>query len=284
MRPEARPLPPLLSTLALPAAFAGLVAMFATVAVERLGGRRGGLLATVPSTIVAYALGSFAASADTATFAASMAAVPAGMLVDAAFLWTWRVLPRRLPPWSFGVRLAATAGAALAVWALAAAALLTGMGALWRRGVPPMASGTVCLVMLAAIGVASCWRPPPSPRGGRPVSVRALVVRGALAATAVGVSLLVTRAGAPLVGGLASVFPAIFLTTMVSLWWAQGEAVSLGAVGPIVLGSTSVGAFALIAAWTLPAWGPWVGVPAAWILAVATTTLPARAWLDRRPS
>ena len=75
--------------------------------------------------------------------------------------------------------------AALAVWALAAAALLTGMGALWRRGVPPMASGTVCLVMLAAIGVASCWRPPPSPRGGRPVSVRALVVRGALAATAV---------------------------------------------------------------------------------------------------
>ena len=77
-------------------------------------------------------------------------------------------------------------------------------------------------------------------------------------------------------------FPAIFLTSMVSVWWSQGRAVSAGAVGPMMLGSASVAAYALIAAFTLPALGPVLGVVSAWILAVGGVTLPSNAWVARR--
>ena len=40
-----------------PALLAGLVAIGATVAIERFGGRIGGLLATVPTTIVPASIG-----------------------------------------------------------------------------------------------------------------------------------------------------------------------------------------------------------------------------------
>ena len=39
--------------------------------------------------------------------------------------------------------------------------------------------------------------------------------------------------------GLASVFPAIFLTTMVALWFSQDSSVSIGAAGPMMLGGAS---------------------------------------------
>ena len=39
----------------------------------------------------------------------------------------------------------------------------------------------------------------------------------------------------------------IFLTTMVSLWLSQGEAVPSGAVGPMMLGASSVAVYALLA-------------------------------------
>ena len=69
---------------------------------------------------------------------------------------------------------------------------------------------------------------------------------------------------------------------MVSVWLSQGEAVQIGAVGPMMLGASSVSGFALIAAFTLPALGALWGTVLAWILAVALVTVPAWLWLQRR--
>jgi hypothetical protein len=80
---------------------------------------------------------------------------------------------------------------------------------------------------------------------------------------------------------MASVFPVIFLTTMVSLWLSQGEAVQSGAVGPMMLGSTAVSAFALLAAFTLPALGVVGGSVVSWLGAVCLVSLPAAAWVRR---
>ena len=81
--------------------------------------------------------------------------------------------------------------------------------------------------------------------------------------------------------GIASIFPAIYLTTMASLWLGQGEAVPAGAVGPMMLGSTSVGAFALLAIVCLPALGPWPGAAIAWLVSVGCVSLPGFVWLRR---
>lgn len=263
----------------LAAVFAALAAIAATRAVERLGGRVGGVVGTMPTTIVPASLGLWAA--DPARFTDSMAMVPAGMLVNAGFLWSWRELPPRLGADDLATRLAKMTGLSLALWC-AGAAVLVGVSHVARDLTAPATIGAASLALTVVCGVAACWTPPPAPRGGRPVTATALLARGGLAAAAIGGSVLVASAGSPLLAGMATVFPAIFLTTMVSLWLAQGEAVPVGAVGPMMLGSASVGAYALLAAALFPTWGLRGAVPA-WLLAVLLVSLPAGAWL-RRPT
>ena len=264
-----------------PAVLAGLVAILVTVAIERLGGVVGGLLGTLPTTIVPFALGAWDGRAD--AFADTMGAVPAGMLLNALFLGLWRILPERLPPgWSFGARLAAMTMASLLAWLAAALVLVRVLDAVRAGGLPTLAVGLLTLLTMVSVGILATWRPRPAPRGTRRVGPVTLALRGALAGGAIAVAIALEETGGPLTSGVASVFPAIFVTTMVSLWLSQGEAVPAGAVGPMMLGSASVSGFALLAALTFPVLGPWLGAAAAWGLAVVVTTLPAFAWLRLR--
>ena len=80
--------------------FAGVVAVGATVALERFGGVLGGILATIPTTIVPASIG-FWLNSDGEGFRAALYAVPLGMLLNAVFLHVWRWLPSKishLPP------------------------------------------------------------------------------------------------------------------------------------------------------------------------------------------
>ena len=74
------------------AVLAGIVATAVTVAIEKWGGLIGGLLGTVPSTIVPAAVGMHLAGGEEALMA-SMSVVPLGMLLNALFLGAWLVLP-----------------------------------------------------------------------------------------------------------------------------------------------------------------------------------------------
>jgi hypothetical protein len=148
---------------------------------------------------------------------------------------------------------------------------------------PTAMVGGVALAIGGSLGVAACWTPPPAPAGSARVPRTVLLARAGLAAAAIGSALTLKATFGGLVAGIASVFPAIFLTTMVGLWLSQGAAVPLGAVGPMMLGATSVGLYALSALWTFPAFGPWAGAAASWLLAVGCGSFPAAVWLARRP-
>lgn len=260
------------------ALFAGAVAILITVAIERLGGRLGGLVGSMPTTIVPASLGLWSSGVE--PFQAAMAAVPAGMLVDAGFLAVWRFLPGRLPPGALGVRLAVMIVASLGAWAVGAALFLAVAGALGAQRA--WALGLGATAALVGVGLLLTRNPLPAPGGSRPVPRRVLALRGLLAAVAIGAAVLLGQQGAPLLAGLASVFPAVFLTMMVSLWLAQGEAVPIGAVGPIVIGSASVAVYALAAALCFPLVGPVAGALAAWVCGVVLGTLPAARWLASR--
>jgi hypothetical protein len=132
---------------------------------------------------------------------------------------------------------------------------------------------------ITSFGVVSCWAAPPAPAGTNAVGVSALLARGALAAMAIGGSVWLAGLGSPLLAGMASVFPAIFMTTMVSLWLAQGESVPVGAVGPMILGSTSVAVFALVSVWSVPSTGILFGIGLAWVVSVGLASVPAALWL-----
>jgi hypothetical protein len=222
-----------LTSILVSALLAGVVATAVTVAIEKWGGLVGGLLGTVPSTIVPAGIGMYLAGGED-DFVASMMVVPLGMLLNALFLGAWLVLPRWFSNASRPLLL--TSIGALAFWCV------MGMG-VWfilQNTVVGMllteqefAAGGLVLLFLIAV-----WfnrRPQPAPKGSNAVSKTVLIARGSMAALAIGVAVWMAGLGFPLLAGLASVFPAIFLTSMVALWLAQGPTVPQGAAGPMML-------------------------------------------------
>jgi hypothetical protein len=264
-----------------PALLAGSIAIGATVAIERFGGVLGGLLATLPTTVVPASWAFLWASSDEASLRDALGAVPVGMLVNAGFLYVWRVLPPYLAG-SLAGRLVQMTAVSLGAWAVLAAIAVSALSAARDAGVDVWWVGCGALGLTLGAGVVATWQQRPAPRGGKRVPLWNLAARGVLAGLAIGVAGALAGAGGELIAAMASVFPAIFLTAMVSLWWSQGDAVPAGAVGPMMLGSSSVSAYALGAAFLLPALGPWLGAAAAWGLAVVAVTVPAWAWTRRR--
>ncbi|MEC7985975.1 MAG: hypothetical protein VX278_12495 [Myxococcota bacterium] len=253
------------------AIFAGLVAIAATVAVERLGGLLGGVLASIPTTIVPAAIGFFLQGEG---FEHALMAVPGGMLVNALFLFSWRYFPPRLPRVSLGVRLSCMIGLSLSVWFFAALFFLL-LEKIWGG----LILSFVMLFILFGFGIWACRNNPPAPKGKNKTGILTLLSRAALAGIAIGISVSLSHLGA--IAGIASVFPAIFLTTMVSIWVSQGESVQIGAVGPMMLGSGSVAVYALVALFLFPMFGVVLGAALTWIVSLLLVSLPATLWLQR---
>ena len=266
----------------LPAGFAAFVAIAATVFIERLGGKRGGLIGTLPSTIVPATFGIYASAVDYEAFQAAMYITPAGMLVNGCFLYFWRLIPPILPRQWGTMRLVVTTILSLVGWGVLAVGFAVWTSQLQRRGVNLAGPSVGLTVLLALFGVWACSKNPPAPSGTRRVGMLALLSRGVLAGAAIGLAVVLAGAGGALLAGILAVFPAIFMTTMISIWISQGEAVQAGAVGPMMLGGTSVSVFAILAAWLVPMWGPALGCLACWCLAAVGVTLPAWRWLQRR--
>jgi hypothetical protein len=273
-----------LAHVALAAGAAAAVAVGATVAVERLGGRVGGVVATVPTTIVPataaiwLSLPQDEGSLD--AYRVSMWLVPIGMLLCGLVLATWRLLPQRLPK-SFGdlKKMWCTLAASVCVWAAGSTAIVSLEDAVDPSQATAAVWGAVGWCLTLALGLV-LWRiSHHAPRGRHRVGPGALALRGVAAGAAIAVSTAIAQSGWPVASGIASTFPAIFLTTMVATWIAQGSAVPTGATGPMVLGSLSVGAYSVASAQVYPATGLALGIPLCWTAAVLTTTLPVHVWL-----
>jgi hypothetical protein len=264
---------------ALPMAFfAGTVAIGATMAIERWGGTLGGLLGTIPSTIVPASLGLFSQSPNVEAYTEAMDLVPAGMLLNVLFLYLWRIVPPRLPLRSMPFALTLMTILSLSFWLFGALTLVF-VGHLWSQYFPPFYYGLAVTLVMLLLGLWSCRRNPPSPKGKRPVGKLILLTRGLLAASAIALTIFIAAHGGSFVAGVVSVFPAIFLTAMVSLWLSQGRAVPAGAIGPMMLGANSISVYALLAHFTLPMLGAGPGALVAWLSSIVLISLPAWLWL-----
>jgi len=259
---------------------AGVIAIAVTWSIERWGGRVGGLLGTLPSTIIPASLGIYAGG-ELAEFQRAMDAASAGMLVNALFLWSWRVLPPRLSTGSLSARLALMTVVSLLVWFLLATATVTIGTRLGEAGSTAWL-GWGGFATLVAVGLWASWEGGPAPRGTRKVGLGTLIGRGVFAGAAIGMAIFIAQVFGGLAAGVASIFPAMFLTAMLALWLSQGRAVPAGAVGPMMIGSSSVALYAMLARSLMPELGPVFGAALAWTLAVILATLPAWLWLGRR--
>ena len=259
--------------------FAAIVAILATISIEKFGGKLGGLLSSIPSTVVPASIGFWFAAQDQNAFLQSIYTVPLGMLVNGLFLYSWRILPSKISnAKSLIQQLLLMIIGSLGVWAIGAFSLMQILHRI--DNLPAWSLGGFCTLLI--FGILACRGNPPAPKGGNRISVITLLSRGILAGLAIGFAVFLASLGSSLLAGMTSVFPAIFLTTMVSIWLSQGQAVQLGAVGPMILGSASVAFYALLCAWSFPIFGVLWGALLSWFGAVILISIPSWQYLKRQ--
>jgi len=260
------------STIILYGIIAGLVAILVTVAIEKFGGFIGGVLGTVPSTIIPAAAGVYALEGDD-SLTASMSVVPIGMLINGVFLGVWIILPKYIA--SDRLKLPITVVSSLLTWAILALLSLIIAREVTGGIISEMTLGMIGLVLLAILAITFNLSNRAAPKGLNKVPIIILSIRGIAAGLAIAACLVLAEIGLPFVAGLASAFPAIFLTSMVALWLSQGPQVPQGAAAPMMLGGASVSVYALLAMWSLPSFGIFIGSIIAWFGAVGLWTIPA---------
>ncbi|MGB0463844.1 MAG: hypothetical protein ACPGIG_03235 [Candidatus Poseidoniaceae archaeon] len=260
------------STIILYGIFAGLVAILVTVAIEKFGGFIGGVLGTVPSTIIPAAAGVYALEGDE-SLTASMSVVPIGMLINGVFLGVWIILPKYIA--SDRLKLPITVVSSLLIWSILALLSLVVAREVTGGTISEMTLGMIGLVLLAILAIMFNLTNRVAPKGLNKVPIIILSIRGIAAGLAIAACLVLAEIGLPFVAGLASAFPAIFLTSMVALWLSQGPQVPQGAAAPMMLGGASVSVYALLAMWSLPSFGIFIGSIIAWFGAVGLWTIPA---------
>ena len=260
------------STIILYGLFAGLVAILVTVAIEKFGGLIGGVLGTIPSTIIPAAAGVYAIDGEE-TLVASMSVVPLGMLINGMFLGVWIILPKYINNDSY--KLPLTTVISLCIWGVLALISLIVARRVTDGLVSEFILGFAGLIALAVLAILFNLKGASAPKGVNKVPLFVLSVRGIAAGLAIAACLILAEIGLPFVAGLASAFPAIFLTSMVALWISQGPQVPQGAAAPMMLGGASVSVYALLAMWSLPSAGVIFGSLVAWFGAVGLWTIPA---------
>ena len=269
-----------LSAILLPALFAGLVAILATVVIERGGGALGGII-TLPTTIVPASIGIWGGVSGIEPFTNAMSMVPIGMLLNVVFLGSWRILPKIIGTRMNGTNLVFSVSIiSIFMWAIFAG-ISTFVVEMVSGDVGPSTIGLLATSLAVIIGVSAVKTNPPTPPGINKVGPLTLFLRGLAAGSAIAASVWIAGLGLPFISGMVSVFPAIFLTTMVSLWISQGADVPVGATGPMMLGSASVSIYALLCIPLFVSLGPWWGSFASWALAVGLYSLPAGFWIWR---
>ena len=257
------------------AIFAGVVAIAVTLLIEKYGGAVGGILGTIPTTIVPAAAGIALASNNYSDLNTSLAIVPAGMLINGIFLANWRILPTYFSNTEkIYTTLIIITLFSLSVWSLCGLIILKIIQIGYDLSFSSFQIGLIGQILLTILGVAMSWRIGSTPRGKNKVNKYVVFSRGIMAAIAIGVAVSISGLGYPLLAGLASVFPAIFLTSMVALWISQEPSVPMGAVGPMILGGASVGVYAIVAMWALPNFGILLGSIISWSLAVIFWSIP----------
>jgi hypothetical protein len=182
----------MLTAVVLSAALSAVVAIAVTLVIERWGGRIGGVLGTLPTTIVPAGIG-LALASNAEALAASLAVVPYGMLMNGCFLLVYVFLPPRLSGQGGGA-LALTTTSALLVWGVFGALVLFALDPLLLR-VDPASVALVGTVALGGMGLMAARGPRPAPSGHRSPGALEIMSRGLAAGAAIGLAVFVAGTG-----------------------------------------------------------------------------------------
>lgn len=170
-------------------------------------------------------------------FDSTMASIIGMFCTNILFMPTWKYLPPYFPKqWSNGISVTVMTLVSLVIWFVSVVVVTLFQQWLSSFGVTMFVFCFALLLFTVCCGVALCWRLPPTPAGKNKVKWYVHLARGFVASLAIFASGVLSQSGSGVAAGAVSTFPAMFITTMVSVSLAQGADVSTGAIGPLLLG------------------------------------------------
>ncbi len=206
-----------------------------TVIAERYGSKIGGFIGGLPSTIV-IALLFIGLSQSTAAAAQAAVMIPLVMGVNGIFIMIYLVMIRR------GLILAL--GTGLVFWFIVNAIIVWAeLGGLWF-------SALGWLIMLAASYYITEYGMTITSKGGIrvPYTLQQMLARGVVSGMIISLAVLVSRLAGPIIGGIFSTFPVIFMSTLFITYRTGGPEFSRAVAKTLMLsGMINVGVYAIAA-------------------------------------
>ena len=221
----------LLIQVIIPFILSALIVIIITVIAEKFGTKVGGFLGTLPSTIV-VAFIFISLNTDVNFASRSVAVVPAEMGANVMFLFFFTILIKRGLPTATMV--------SLGIWSIISAIFyFFNLHDIYLSMI--IYGLLLCIAFLVLEKVVKI-------RSKGSVKVKytttKIAFRGLLAATVVTISVLLSNVGAVL-SGIFSVFPAIFLTTMLITCSEHGTEFSGGMAKAMIIGTMSTVSYAI---------------------------------------
>jgi len=255
---------PVLIRIVLSFVIAGTWIACSTLIGERLGSKKAGLIANLPSNILISLL-FMALTKGSGYAAAATAGVPIGMTIDTIFL-AFFILTLPAGLWKALV-------VSLAVWAAVAVFTVVVL--------PPVGFGlsiftyilvAVILFRLVDIRLGSA-RPE---RKKVAFSWKIVAIRAFFAGSVVAGAVAIAQVAPPYITGVLAVFPAVFTTTMVILTLSQGPAFAQAVGKVMILSSGNIILYVVCAGILFPLVGPWLGTAVSFAVAFCFVLLLGR--------
>lgn len=277
--------------------FAGAVSVLVTFLVEKLG-PLGALLGTTPTTIIpasiGFAMANFSNPHFENSFVITLYSTIPGMLINCLYLQSVRLFARQTFFRNFWLRFCFCVGGGLLVWLCSTIIFVSYKWVALDRIFTTPASLQTALVIVGiasyvtqlGMGLALCYNMAPKVVQAKTSSsykelILRIVLRGSFTCIIIAISVALSQVN-NFLAGVASVFPAIFTTTLVSMFISNGEEFAVNAVPSLILGSTSVSMYCIICAWTMLQWGIVGGLLFSYTCAVVINTIPCYVYIQWR--
>jgi len=217
-----------------------------TVIAERYGSKVGGLVAGLPSTIL---LGLFfiAWTQSTRVAAEATTVVPIVGGINCLFIVAYIILVRI----NFWLALSG----ALAVWFVFASVLVVFR---FNNFVFSVA-GYICLLMVSFYFVEKKLQVRSESSRKVKLTFTLMVMRGIISGFIVTIAVVLTRIGGPLLGGVFTMFPAMFLGTLLITYFSHGAGFSSAVMKASIFGAISVVIYGIAARYAFVPLGLWAG-------------------------
>jgi len=245
--------------LVLPFIFSALVVIIIMFIAERYGTKTGGILGTLPSTIVIAFI--FIALNQNVDFAAQSAAVvPAELGINVVFLLLFALLVSRSTYIAFAV--------SLTVWVILS----------WLLFIFNVAnafislSGYVVALALAVIVLERVKKIPSSGNVKVHYNPAKIAIRGLLAGAVISIAVLLSNVD-PTLSGIFSVFPAILSSTMLISVKEHGPKFAAGMAKSMTVGISSVVVYAMMIHFLYPVYDIIIGTIVAYTVSIVVTLI-----------